>query len=88
MFAKMPAMVCSLEQHDFAAPPFKRACDLLWQKDCNRSYAVPAPSLSLKSLGTIPLSESAVCHRNKSGLYCCRLRDRLEQRQAIQTEAI
>lgn len=59
----------------------KGACDLLWQKDCNRSYAVPAPSVSLRRLCTLPLSlRLCLCAVGKSGLYSWKLRDPLGQR--------
>lgn len=61
--------------------PSKGACDLLWQQDCNRSCAVPAPRVSLRRLCTLPLSLSlCLCAVGKSGLYSWKLRDPLDQR--------
>lgn len=63
--------------------PSKGACDLLWQKDCNRIYAVPAPRVSLRRLCTLPLFlRLCLCAVAKSGLYSWKLRDPLDQRSS------
>lgn len=81
LFAKCLHLLTPLSKMTLQHLPSKGACDLLWQKDCNRSYAVPAPSVSLRRLCTLPLSlRFCLCAVGKSELYSWKLRDPLDQR--------